>query len=132
MKRTLLTTVDLAYEGRFNGALLAPHGRTVVFEAYRPPPPNCQGTLCDVFALYRRPLARNISSTRVVCNDCSASAWSADGQVLLITRLRGQLELRVVRDGRTKVDRSPWQHTRWGANAAAALNHDAVAASLEG
>ena len=103
VKRTLLIDGDLAYEGRFNGALLAPHGRTVVFEAYRPPPPNCQGTLCDVFALYRRPLARNISSTRVVCNDCSASAWSADSQVLLITRLRGQLELRVVRDGRTKV-----------------------------
>ena len=103
LKRTLLIDGDLTYEGRFNGALLAPTGRTVVFEAYRPPPPNCQGTLCDVFALYRRPLARNISSTRVVCNDCSASAWSADSQVLLITRLRGQLELRVVRDGRTKV-----------------------------
>ena len=31
------------------------------------------------------------------------AAWSAGSQVLLITRLRGQLELRVVRDGRTKV-----------------------------
>ena len=103
MKRTLLIDGDLAYEGRLNGALLAPNGRTVVFEAYRPPPPNCQGTLCEVFALYLRPLAGDISSTRVVCNDCAASAWSTDSRALLVTRLHGQLELRVVRDGRTKV-----------------------------
>jgi Tol biopolymer transport system component len=105
LKRMLLIDGDLSYEGRFNRALLAPNGRTVVFEAYRPPPPNCQGTLCEVFALYRRPLAGDIASTRVVCNDCSAWAWSADSRVLLIARLRGGLELRVVRDGRTKVVR---------------------------
>jgi dipeptidyl aminopeptidase/acylaminoacyl peptidase len=103
VKRMLLIDGDLTYQGVFNRALLAPDGRTVVFEAYRPPPPNCQGTLCEVFALHRRPLAGDITSTRVVCNDCSAAAWSADSRVLLIARLHGQLELRVVRDGRTKV-----------------------------
>ena len=100
LKRALLMEGDLA-DG-LNEALLAPNGRTVVFGAYRPPPPNCQGTQCDVFALYRRALARGISSTGVVCNDCFADAWSADSRVLLITR-PAQLELRVVRDGRTKV-----------------------------
>jgi len=101
LKRTLLIDGDLA--NGFGGPLLAPDGRTVVFYAYRPPPPNCEGTGCDeVFALYRRTLARGISSTGVVCNDCAAAAWSTDSHVLLITR-RAQLELRVVRDGRTKV-----------------------------
>ena len=32
-----------------------------------------------------------------------AEAWSADSRVLLIARLKGRLELRVVRDGRTKL-----------------------------
>jgi Tol biopolymer transport system component len=103
VRRLLLIDGDLTVEGRFNGALLAPNGRTVVFNTRRPPPPNCQGTECEVFALNRRPLGGDISSTRVVCNDCGAAAWSSDNRVLLITRLTGQLELRVVRDGRTKV-----------------------------
>jgi len=102
LKRVLLIDGDLA-GGSFSGALLAPNGRTVVFEAYRPTPPDCKGIECDVYALYRRPLARGIASTRVVCNDCSALAWSADSRVLLIARQNGNLELRVVRDGRTKV-----------------------------
>jgi hypothetical protein len=38
-----------------------------------------------------------------VCNDCIATAWAADSRVLLIERQNGHLELRVVRDGRTKV-----------------------------
>jgi Tol biopolymer transport system component len=102
LKRTLLMDGDLALG--FSGGLLAPDGRTVVFEAYRPTPPDCKGFGCDeVNALYRRPLARGIASTRVVCNDCSAEAWSADSRVLLIARLNGRLELRVVRDGRTKL-----------------------------
>jgi len=100
LSRTLLMEGDLA-DG-LNEALLAPDGRTVAFDAYRPPPPNCQGLQCEVYALYRRALARGISSTGVVCNDCFADAWSADGRVLLITR-PAQLELRVVRDGRTRV-----------------------------
>ena len=101
LKRALLMEGDLA--AGLSEALLAPDGRTLVFDAYRPPPENCQGIQCEVYALYRRTLARGISSTGVVCNDCSADAWSGDGRVLLITRKQGQLELRVVRDGRTKL-----------------------------
>lgn len=103
LRRTLLIDGDLTVPGRNNRALLAPDGRTVVFESYRPPPPNCQGSQCEVFALNRRPLAGGVASTRVVCNDCSAAAWSADSRVLLVVRQNGRLELRVVRDGRTKV-----------------------------
>lgn len=101
LKRTLLMDGYLA--NGYGGSLLAPDGRTVVFYAYRPPPPDCETRGCDeVFALYRRTLARGISSTGVVCNDCAAAAWSTDGRVLLVTRA-ARLELRVVRDGRTKV-----------------------------
>jgi hypothetical protein len=74
----------------------------MVFEAYRPPPPECLGLRCEVYALYQRRLRGDLASTRVVCNDCSASAWSADSRVLLLAR-RHPLELRIVRDGRTKV-----------------------------
>jgi Tol biopolymer transport system component len=101
LKRMPLMDGDLALG--FSGGLLAPNGRTVVFEAYAPTPPDCKGLQCEVHALYRRPLARGIASTRVVCNDCSAEAWSADSRVLLIARRNGRLELRVVRDGRTKL-----------------------------
>src|SRR5215203_3150527 len=69
LKRTLLIDGDLA-DG-FSGGLLAPDGRTVVFEAYAPPPPDCKGVQCEVHALYRRTLARGIASTRPVCNECS-------------------------------------------------------------
>lgn len=100
LKHTLLMEGDLARG--FHGPLLAPNGRTIVFEAYRPPPPECLGLQCEVYALYQTRLARGVESTRVVCNDCSASDWSADSRVLLIAR-RHPLELRVVRDGRTKV-----------------------------
>ena len=100
LKRMLLIDGDLA-GGSFGGALLAPNGRAVVFEAYRPTPPDCKGIECDAYALYRRPLGGDITSTRVVCNDCSAMAWSADSRVLL-SRAQRHLELRVVRDGRTK------------------------------
>jgi Tol biopolymer transport system component len=103
LRRTLLIDGDLTVPGRDDRALLAPNGRTVVFESYRPPPPNCQGSQCEVFALNRRPLAGGVASTRVVCNDCSGAAWSSDSRVLLIVRQNGRLELRVVRDGRTKV-----------------------------
>ena len=101
LKRMLLIDGDLALG--FTDVLLAPNGRTVVFGAYRPPPPECLGLQCEVYALYRRPLAGDIASTRVVCNDCDAAAWSADSRVLLIARLGGRLELRVVRNGRTRV-----------------------------
>jgi Tol biopolymer transport system component len=103
LKIMMLIDGDLAEGAWFTGGLLAPNGRTVVFQAYRPTPPDCQGSECEVFALYRRPLARGIASTRIVCNDCIATAWSADSRVLLVERQNGHLDLRVVRDGRTKV-----------------------------
>jgi len=99
LKRMSLIDGDLSLG--FTGGLLAPNGRTVVFEAYAPTPPDCKGLQCEVHALYRRPLAGGIASTRVVCNECSPEAWSADSRVLLIARRNGRLELRVVRDGRT-------------------------------
>ena len=40
----LLIDGDLAEGGWFSGGLLAPNGRAVVFQAYRPTPPDCKGT----------------------------------------------------------------------------------------
>jgi Tol biopolymer transport system component len=78
-KRAILEENALAVGD--TSATLSPNGRTVAFLDRRPPPPNCEGDACDVFALYRKPAAGG--PERRVCNDCGAASWSADSRVLL-------------------------------------------------
>lgn len=61
---------------------LAPNARFVAFVGPRPSPPDCQGSACEVFALY----VKQLSATQRRVVDAGPAGWSSDSRTLAFTR----------------------------------------------
>jgi Tol biopolymer transport system component len=60
---------------------LSPNGRLIAYVGRRPPPPGCERTACEVFALY----VQSIGSThrKRFVDDAAVAGWSPDSRVLV-------------------------------------------------
>ena len=76
---------------------LAPSGRVVAFVGPRPSPPDCQGSACEVFALY----VKQLSAKQRKVFDAGPAGWSSDSRTLAFAH-DGVLVLQTLKGATTR------------------------------